>query len=177
LQTYLYTAISTQPKPHIFSLGFLCHAIPVAISTMRTPVDPQNPNRKAIRRGIGGTRNRYHPPTERTVFLTDSISIWGWPSRGGLIVLEHATALDFDFLGLDHVNPPLRRYPNQDAEDKLCQRLLLLGTKWFDSRDRYGFVSNVADDNEPEILALEAGEAQVRPQWRGDGSAWVIQAG
>jgi hypothetical protein len=38
---------------------------------------------------------------------------------------------------------------------------LLLDAKWFDSRAQYGFVSNVADDNEPEILALEAGEAQV----------------
>ena len=36
-----------------------------------------------------------------------------------------------------------------------------LGARWFDSRDRYRFVGNVADDNEPEILALEAGEAQV----------------
>jgi hypothetical protein len=46
-------------------------------------------------------------------------------------------------------------------KDKLCLRLLLLSAKWFDSRDRYGFVSNVAEDHDPSILALEAGKAQV----------------
>lgn len=127
---------------------------------MRTPAHLQKPNRKRGPLGAPAKPLR-RPPINRTVFLQDSISVWGWPSRGGLIVLECATALDFEFLGLDALHPPIRRDPNQEAEDKLCQRLLLLGAKWFDSRDRYGFVGNVAEDHEPSILALEAGEAQV----------------
>jgi hypothetical protein len=54
----------------------------------------------------------------------------------------------------------MRRDPNQEAEDELCKRLLLLGARWFDSHDRYRFVAGVAEDYDPEILALEAGEAQ-----------------
>lgn len=75
------------------------------------------------------------------------------------MVLEHATTLDFEFLGLDLVHPSMRRNPIQNAEDKLCQRLLMLGAKWFDSLERYGFIRSVAKDNEPEIEALENGEA------------------
>jgi hypothetical protein len=54
----------------------------------------------------------------------------------------------------------MRRDPDQHAEDKLCQRLLLLGAKWFDSYDRYSFVAGVAEDHDPSILALEAEEEQ-----------------
>lgn len=115
---------------------------------MRTPAHLRKPNCKRGPLGASAKPLRY-PPTERTVFLEDSISVWGWPSRGGLIVLESVTALDFDFLGLDSLHPPMRRDPNQDTEDMLCQRLLLLGAKWFDSRDRYGFVGNVAEDHDP----------------------------
>jgi hypothetical protein len=77
-------------------------------------------------------------------------------------VLEHATALDFAFLGLDTAHPPLWRDCDQDTEDALCQKLLLLGAKWFDSEDRYTFVAGVAneaaDEDDPHWLALEAGE-------------------
>jgi hypothetical protein len=93
------------------------------------------------------------------VLLRDSVSVWAWPSRGGLIVLERATPVDFTFLGFDAVHPPPRRDRDQDAEDGLCQKLLLLGAKWFDSEARYRFVAGVAEDDERDLLVLEAGEA------------------
>lgn len=126
---------------------------------MRTPEHLQS---RGGRRGpIGGTRRHRELPTRRTVYLPGSISLWGWPSRGGLIVLEDATALDFEFLGLDNINPPLRRDPNQDNEDRLCRRLLLLGARWFDSRERYGTTTDTADSHDPTITDLEDG--QTRP--------------
>ncbi|KAH8595660.1 hypothetical protein B0O99DRAFT_594417 [Bisporella sp. PMI_857] len=90
---------------------------------------------------IGGGSAQRSPPNRRTIFFFNTISIRGWPSRGGLIVLHWVTALDFEFLGFDAVNPPLRRDSNQDAEDEFCQRLLLLGAKKEESR--------------PHIMALE----------------------
>ena len=145
----------------LYDFVLILFAIAIPIATIRTPRHLRDREREATRDNLGVATNLYrYPLTERTVFLLDSISVWGWPSRGGLIVLNHATSLDFDFLGLDPIHPPMRRDPNQEAEDRLCQRLLLLGAKWFDSRDRYGFVANVADDHDPTILALEAGEAQ-----------------
>jgi len=152
---------------------------------MRTPQHLQRPDQPRGSLGRPAKPSR-PPPTKRTVLLQNSVSVWGWPSRGGLIVLEHVTALDFDFLGLDSIHPPMRRDPDQHAEDKLCQRLLLLGAKWFDSYDRYTFVAGVAEDHDPSILALEAGEEQapttIERRWVSvahpsglDGGVWVAE--
>jgi hypothetical protein len=79
------------------------------------------------------------------------------------------------------------RNPNQNAEDSLCKRLLLLGAKWFDSYERYEFIVNVEEDHDPTILALEAGEAEppttMERRWvsaghtntNGDGGLWVAE--
>jgi hypothetical protein len=123
-------------------------------------------------------------PMRRFVYLSDSVSLWAWPSRGGLIVLERVTIVDIGFLGIDPVNPRLNRDPDQDAEDQFCQQLLLLGAKWFDSLQRYEFVAGIADDDEQCALALEAGAVeQLSPMERrwfcvgipsdGGGGIWV----
>ncbi|KAI2627875.1 hypothetical protein GGS26DRAFT_592022 [Hypomontagnella submonticulosa] len=75
-------------------------------------------------------RQHLGAPIKRTVFVDNAISR---PSRGGHIVLEKVTALDFSFLGLGSVNPPMTRDPDQEVEDKFFQQLLLLGARWFDS--------------------------------------------
>ena len=66
----------------------------------------------------------------RTNFADIDARIYAWPSRSGLIVLDTAEAIDFKFLGLSPLDPPLERLENQAAEDVFCQRLLLLGAKW-----------------------------------------------
>ena len=96
----------------------------------------------------------------RFVYLQRSVSLWAWPSRGGLIVLERATAIDMDLLGLDPVHPSPRRDPDQEAEDHFCQQLLQLGARWFDSRQRYQLVSAVANEEERFVEALEMGEEE-----------------
>jgi hypothetical protein len=63
-------------------------------------------------------------------------------------VLQHATALDFEVLGLDRINPPLFRDEDQGCEDELCKRLLMLGARWFESGERYLFIEYVAEDEE-----------------------------
>lgn len=125
---------------------------------MRTPKELVDTNYS--RRAIGQPAKT--PPrtsNERVVFLERSISVWGWPSRGGLIVLETAGPVEFDHLGLDRLQPT-ESYRSSDhgEEDVFCQKLLQLGARWFDGRERYGFVANVADECEPEIQAIEDGE-------------------
>jgi hypothetical protein len=83
--------------------------------------------------------------------------VWAWPSRGGLIVLERVTPVDLDFLGLDPMRLRLERDPDQHAEDRLCQQLLHLGAKWFDSPERYRFVSGVFEEDECCVDDLVAG--------------------
>lgn len=125
---------------------------------MRTPKHLRDPNRKGPRRGPIGVPLRPRSPQDVATLRVNTgrynTSLWGWPSRGGVIYLNHATALDFDFLGLDSVNATMRRDRDQDAEDAFCQRLLLLGAKWFDSQQRCGFVWEVAEDEEPALDAL-----------------------
>ncbi|KAI1843513.1 hypothetical protein JX266_010339 [Neoarthrinium moseri] len=123
---------------------------------MRTPKKFQDPNYKRHHLGQPAS-GRPQPTNDRTVFCDGITSLRAWPSRGGLIVLHNVTALDFSFLGLDVVNPPAFRDEDQESEDMFCQQLLRLGARWFDSLDRYGFVANVFDDEEPELEALEAG--------------------
>lgn len=65
--------------------------------------------------------------------------------QGGVIDLYDVTAVDYEFLGLDPLNPPPHRDENQDAEDAFCQRLLLLGAKWWDSEERYLFVTRLEE--------------------------------
>jgi hypothetical protein len=89
-----------------------------------------------------------------------AVGLWGWPSRGGLIVLPRVTAPDLSFLDLEATDPSSysSRNPDQELEDAFCRRLLLLGAKWFDSHARYTFVCGVAEDLDIEIQALEDGE-------------------
>lgn len=150
---------------------------------MRTP--NHLTNRTHVRKAIGApAKPPPRPPTERTVFLERSISLWGWPSRGGLIVLESAGPVDFEHLGLDRFRPLAFRSSGQDEEDAFCKELLRLGARWFDSRERYGFVANVAGDFERDVQAVEDGErpapSDVERRWvsvgvEESGGFWVLE--
>ena len=131
----------------------------VSPTKMRTPSHMRPPPCLGHRKQLGAPKKR-HPPdhNDRTCFFYDTISIRGWPSRGGLIVLRPITAVEYEFLGLDVINPSLYRDSNQDAEDQFCQRLLSLGAKWYDSLSRYRFIYAVEKNEEREVTALETGE-------------------
>ena len=79
----------------------------------------------------------------RADFTDSEARIYAWPSRGGVIVLDTAEAIDFEFLGLNPIDPPVQRLEDQAAEDAFCQRLLLLGAKWWDSEIRYSIIASV----------------------------------
>jgi hypothetical protein len=96
--------------------------------------------------------------SRRTSLDQDTVTLYGWPSRGGIIVLENATPPDFDFLHLDHLDPPLRRDSDQDAEDAFCQALLRLGATWWDSESRRAFVGKLESYDEDALDAVEADE-------------------
>jgi hypothetical protein len=81
-----------------------------------------------------------HPPPKPTPSLFNGqarietfehhVPVIAYPTQGGFVALEDATGVDFEFLGLDPVNPLQRRLPDQSAEDEFAKRLLLLGAKW-----------------------------------------------
>ncbi|KAI9753926.1 MAG: hypothetical protein M4579_004947 [Chaenotheca gracillima] len=127
-------------------------------------------------------------PRGRTSLSPGDLRLTGWPSRGGLIVLEDPTPPDFEFLGLDPLDPPLQRDEDQEAEDAFCRGLLRLGATWWDSKERRLLVWKVAHDDEEACDAVEAGEQPlptrrerrwVRVAWPSDppGSLWVAERG
>ena len=130
-------------------------------------------------------RSKPNFPTKRTEKSPDGVRIWGWPSRGGVTVLDSATPVDLDFLGWDSVNPPLKRDRDQDAEDEVCRRLLLLGSGWYDSQERYDILAGVIDGFDPAIFQIESGEVPpatrterrwVKVGWPSMGSGlWVAE--
>ncbi|CAO2657864.1 Nn.00g071240.m01.CDS01 [Neocucurbitaria sp. VM-36] len=96
--------------------------------------------------------------SHRISLKQDTVTLHGWPSRGGIIVLESATPPDFDFLHLDPLDPPLRRCADQDAEDVFCQALLRLGATWWDSEARRAFVGKLESFDDEALDAVEADE-------------------
>lgn len=102
-------------------------------------------------------------PLPRTKFTDTSVHIYAWPSRGGVIILDDADAIDFEFLGLDPLDPPLTATLTDpthgpgggggasEDEDAFSRRLLLLGAKWWDSSERYDLIAEL------ERVALHGG--------------------
>ena len=180
---------------------------------MRTPASRRS---SAVRKGPScGPHKPTTDSTRRVEFTDTSVSVFGWPSRGGVIVLSDATHVDFTFLGLSTTEPPLKRQSrstgtvsrgedkdqrdseaavsaditersqsvvdgerepeeqeegvneggDDDEEDVFCQRLLLLGAKWWDSEKRYQFVDHFAASIQPWVEDVEEGRV-VEPTLR-----------
>lgn len=128
-----------------------------------------------------------HDSSVRTDFSDIEARIYAWPSRGGVIVLDTAEAIDFEFLGLNPLEPPRQRLDNPAAEDAFCQRLLLLGAKWWDSETRYSIISNLEEGAAAESSVDCAFDVDKQPPptmrekhlikvgWPSTGELWVAE--
>jgi len=80
---------------------------------MRTPASRRS---SAPKKGPSCSPRKPTTDSTRRVEFTDtSVSIFGWPSRGGVIILSDATHVHFTFLGLSTTNPPLKRRSRSPA--------------------------------------------------------------
>lgn len=117
----------------------------------------QNPPLRSPDLGVRRAHNLHI--SRRTSFDQSNVCLYGWPSRGGIIVLENATPPDFEYLHLNPLDPPLRRDPEQGAEDEFCRGLLRLGATWWDSEARRDFVKKLEHGHEEAIEAVYADES------------------
>ncbi|KJX96488.1 hypothetical protein TI39_contig622g00008 [Zymoseptoria brevis] len=108
---------------------------------------------------LASTRGHNLRISTRTVITTEEVILQGWPSRGGLIELQGALAPDFEYLKLNHIDPPLRRDPDQEAEEEFCRGLLRLGATWWSSDNRRNFVHRLESQCEDAIKAFQADES------------------
>ncbi|KAI9892735.1 MAG: hypothetical protein M1814_001155 [Vezdaea aestivalis] len=130
---------------------------------------PPSP-RKIFRCGPG--RTKYLDPIPRVQLDGEQILIYAWPSRGGVIVHDHADGLDLDFLGLDRLDPPLAaQLDDRPAEDVFAARLLLLGAKWWDSYDRFALLHD-ADEETHDAERVQAQE-ELEPWMTARERRWV----
>lgn len=101
-----------------------------------------------------------------------------------MIVLDTAEAIDFEFLDLNPLDPPLERLDNEADEDAFCQRLLLLGAKWWDSEARHSIILSLETgaagnrracvvDKQPPPTLREKRLIKVR--WPSTGEFWVAE--
>ncbi len=103
---------------------------------------------------------------------------------------DHTEAVDLEFLGLDPLDPPHKRLPNQANGDAFCQRLLLLGAKWWDNEDRHKLLAAATrtDGESPEAIeATRVIEEELEPipsmrkrcwfsvAWPKTGGFWVAE--
>jgi hypothetical protein len=116
---------------------------------------------------VCGPSNPYNPDARVTI-NDASISISGWPSRGGVIVLEDPQSFDLEFLGLNPLDPPENRDATQEAEDTFCRRLLLLGAKWWDSEERHFYVKGRKEAAAGYSNATSHGDGSFRKVTRPD---------
>ena len=79
---------------------------------MRTPASRLDPDRKNKNKTLlCGPKHYFTIKLNERVNFTDvGATVTGWPSRGGLIVLEDATHVDFVFLGLSTMDPPMKAF-------------------------------------------------------------------
>jgi hypothetical protein len=111
----------------------------------------------------------------KRVDFYEEITIFAWPSRGGVIVLERPCPADFDFLGLDRLDPPKKRHATRQEEDDFAQRLLLLGGKWWDSPARRALFIEPDHSQDEEVMAAQPEPTARENAWVG--TAWPSSGG
>jgi hypothetical protein len=111
----------------------------------------------------------------KRVDFYEEITIFAWPSRGGVIVLERPCPADFDFLGLDRLDPPKKRHATRQEEDDFAQRLLLLGGKWWDSPARHALFIEPDHLQDEEVMAAQPEPTARENAWVG--VAWPSSGG
>jgi hypothetical protein len=128
----------------------------------------------------GSRRRRRHiapapihrDPTRRAVFGTYGCTVYGWPSKGGVIIRRCADAVELEYLGFNRFDPPAKRCADQDEEDKFCTALLKIGGKWWSSEER-SMRTAASDGTADEPTDQELKEVFVG--WPDDGGVLIAE--
>ncbi|KAL7808606.1 hypothetical protein V8C26DRAFT_423438 [Trichoderma gracile] len=98
----------------------------------------------------------------------------GWPSKGGIYILEDCVGLELDFLKLDRFQKPPQRPPSgpdADAEEEAhCNRMRQLGAVWWENEEQWAMETIIA----PYQSSLRRVQRFVKTGWPAGGGVWVL---
>ncbi|RDK45500.1 hypothetical protein M752DRAFT_333330 [Aspergillus phoenicis ATCC 13157] len=97
------------------------------------------------------------------------ITVYGFPSKGGLYVLHNCLGVELDFLGLDRFGSterPSKSDPDWQAkEESHCDRMRRLGARWVETNyDLFELMVSEREDTDPYICV----------GWPAEGGVWVL---
>jgi len=125
-------------------------------------------------RPAGPTCQRiYRDPNRRASFSGNACSVYSWPSSGGVIIKDEVDAVELMFLGLERLNPQMKRDIDPAVEDAFGRELRKIGGKWWRSEQRSLDVT-VAQGNGREPTAEER-KVQVFG-WPSSGGLLVLES-
>jgi hypothetical protein len=165
-------ALDTHFGPIMNSLlSLICSTPPPPSDSARFTNPVQRPTH------LCGPRTVYNSVKDlsKRIDFYEEITIFAWPSRGGVIVLERPCPADFDFLGLDRLDPPKKRHATRQEEDNFAQRLLFLGGKWWDSPARHALFIEPDHLQDGEVMAAQPEPTARENAWVG--AAWTSSGG
>ncbi|EPS30130.1 hypothetical protein PDE_05080 [Penicillium oxalicum 114-2] len=94
------------------------------------------------------------------------VSVYGWPSQGGIYTLHGCMGVELDFLGYDRFDLPLDLVEPQPAEDEHCNRMRRLGATWWTSYHEMVEYDIRGPQNTDDFLQVG---------WPESGGVWVLQ--
>lgn len=108
-------------------------------------------------------------PNLRTQFGPRTTLVRGFPSKGGIYLIEEAGLIELEFLSLDRFHETL---PSDEPaeEDAFCQRMRGMGAQWFENEREA--------DNEPPHKVKDGkmvGRMEVWLGWPQSGGVWVLE--
>ena len=104
---------------------------------------------------------------KRVTFGRKSVTVFGWPSTGGIVIKESANIVDLTFLGAHRLRAS-RRAATDAEEDAFCDKLRKLGAKWWEDEQSYNDV--LIGAREPTELE----ERELVMAWPNSGGVWVL---
>lgn len=93
----------------------------------------------------------------RTAFgIQSGATVRGWPSSGGIYILDECDGVELDFLHLDRFTPA---NSSEDAalEDRHCEEMRKLGAMWWSSEDEYvrrHFIDPLGPDPDEKVVIV-----------------------
>ncbi|KAK1241804.1 hypothetical protein MKX07_007627 [Trichoderma sp. CBMAI-0711] len=156
----------------LVTLGFLFHQSKPSISAIEEREDGYMDEYMQLQADMCG--NMHENRSRVSIGAGPGAVVQGWPSKGGVYILEDCFGIELDFLKLDRFHSTPQPYPSgPDAateEEAHCNRMRQLGAVWWESEEQW-VEEKLVKPLEP---ALRRAQRFVKVGWPAGGGVWVL---